>query len=190
MTISMYNQVIAVTNRHLCNDFLPQIEKVCKLHPKAIILREKDLSESEYLQLAKKVLEICDTYQVSCILHSFINVAKELDYKKIHLPLSLLKANANHLSEFTTIGCSIHSLDEAKKAIDLGATYLTAGHIYQTDCKKGVPPRGLSFLKDICKHSLIPVYAIGGIHLDKTQFDEILSCGASGGCIMSGMMKL
>ena len=186
----MYNQVIAISNRHLCNDFLPQIEKICTLHPKALVLREKDLSESQYLQLAKEVLEICNTYQVSCILHSFINVANTLNHKKIHLPLPLLEKYEGQLSNFTTIGCSIHSLDEAFKAQSLGATYLTAGHIYQTDCKKGVPPRGLSFLTDVCKHISVPVYAIGGIHLDEKQFKEISSCGASGGCIMSGMMKL
>lgn len=190
MTIFMYNQVIAITNRHLCDDFLGQIEKICKLHPKALVLREKDLSESEYFKLAKEVLAICETYNVSCILHSFIKVANKLNYKKIHLPLYLLQEHINELSDFTTIGCSIHSLEEAIIAQSLGATYLTAGHIYKTDCKKGLPPRGLSFLKAICKHCDIPVYAIGGIHLDKLQFKEILSCGAKGGCIMSGMMKL
>ena len=189
MTISMYNQVIAITNRHLCDNFLGQIEKICKLQPKALVLREKDLSESEYLNLAKKVLDICDIYQVSCILHSFINVANELNCKKIHLPLPLLKEYSKELSHFTTIGCSIHSLEEATLAKSLGATYLTAGHIYRTDCKKELPPRGLSFLKEICEHITIPVYAIGGIHFDERQFNEILSCGAKGGCIMSEMMK-
>ena len=190
MTISMYNHVIAITNRHLCDNFLPQIEKVCKLHPKALILREKDLSESKYLQLAKEVLSICHTYEVPCILHSFLDVANQLNMNSIHLPLPLLKETSKELSSFTTIGCSIHSLEEAILAQNLGATYLTAGHIYQTDCKKGVPPRGLSFLKEVCKHVTIPVYAIGGIHFDEKQFDEILSCGAKGGCIMSGIMKI
>ena len=32
----------------------------------------------------------------------------------------------------------------------LGATYVTAGHIFTTDCKKGLPPRGLDFLKNVC----------------------------------------
>ena len=42
----MYRDLIAVTNRHLCSrPFTEQITRVCKLHPKALILREKDLPE-------------------------------------------------------------------------------------------------------------------------------------------------
>ena len=68
--------------------------------------------------------------------------------------------------------------------------YMTAGHIYVTDCKKGLAPRGLGFLKDVCSTVNVPVYAIGGIKFDKKQWEELKQKGASGGCIMSGMMEL
>ena len=80
-----------------------------------------------------------------------------------------------------------------KKAIEaqkLGATYISAGHIFATDYKKDLPPRGLEFLKEVCNSVTIPVYAIGGIKLSDVQMDEIIKCGAKGGCIMSGMMSL
>ena len=52
----MYRDLIAVTNRHLCSrPFTEQITRVCKLHPKALILREKDLPEEEYFSLARQV---------------------------------------------------------------------------------------------------------------------------------------
>ena len=61
--------VIAVSNRHLCKrPFLEQIKIVCEWHPKALILREKDLTEAEYEQLAGQVMKICKTYKVPCIL--------------------------------------------------------------------------------------------------------------------------
>ena len=82
------------------------------------------------------------------------------------------------------------SVEEAKEAQKLGATYLTAGHIYTTDCKKGLPPRGLDFLREICNAVTIPVYAIGGIHAGTGQIREVMECGASGACIMSEMMKI
>lgn len=53
-----------------------------------------------------------------------------------------------------------------------------------------LPPRGLEFLKEVCNSVTIPVYAIGGIKLSDVQMDEIIKCGAKGGCIMSGMMSL
>ena len=44
-----YGQVVAVTNRSLTErPFLEQIRRVCEMHPDALILREKDLSEKEY----------------------------------------------------------------------------------------------------------------------------------------------
>ena len=82
------------------------------------------------------------------------------------------------------------SVEEAVEAVSLGASYVTAGHIFATDCKKGLPPRGLSFLKEVCETVSIPVYAIGGITFDKTQWNALKEQGASGACIMSGMMKL
>ena len=92
--------------------------------------------------------------------------------------------------KFTKIGISIHSVEEAKEAEQLGASYLTAGHIYATDCKRGLPPRGLGFLKEVCREVSIPVYGIGGIKFDEEQWNDMKKCGAVGGCIMSGMMEI
>ncbi|MDO4169163.1 MAG: thiamine phosphate synthase [Lachnospiraceae bacterium] len=187
-----FQNIIAVTNRHLCKgDFLEQIEKICRLHPRAIILREKDLPEVEYEKLARDVLKITNQYGVECRLHFFWKTALKLNLSAIHLPLWKLEAMTTaEKAAFSMIGTSVHSLDEAKTAMKLGSSYLTAGHIYATDCKKGVPPRGLRFLKEICDYADIPVYGIGGIHFDKNQIEEVIQNGASGVCIMSGMMNL
>lgn len=185
------DKVICVTNRHLCEKSLArQVEIVCKFHPKAIILREKDLPEDEYIILANEVLDICTKNGVEYILHFYPNVAKKLKCNAIHLPLFKLRENRANLSEFKIIGTSVHSVEEAIEAQNLGATYISAGHIFATDCKKGVPPRGLEFLKEVCQAVNIPVYAIGGIKLSDEQIKLITDCGAAGGCIMSGMMKL
>ena len=186
-----YENVIAVTNRSLCQrPFAEQIERVCSLHPKAVILREKDLPEEEYSRLAEQILEICKRYQVPCILHPYVNVAEKLHHPYIHLPIFLLEKYEGKLGGFRQIGSSVHSVEDALKAESLGSDYLTAGHIYTTDCKKGLPPRGLEFLENVCKAVKIPVYAIGGIHPGTGQLNEIMEHGSAGGCIMSDMMKL
>ena len=104
--------------------------------------------------------------------------------------LFLLKKYQGKLENFREIGCSVHSVEDALEAQKLGATYLTAGHIYTTNCKKGLPPRGLKFLWDVCDSVTIPVYAIGGIHPETEQISEVIARGAAGGCIMSDMMKI
>lgn len=193
--LSVFSQIIAVSNRYLCSRPFPeQIERVCRCHPRALILREKDMEENEYALLAEQVLKICSSYQVPCILHTFWKTALDLHCPSIHLPLALLQECRNNpdasLTSFSQIGTSIHSVEDACKAQRLGATYITAGHIYATDCKKDLPPRGTGFLQDVCRAVDIPVYAIGGIRRDKTQLDEIRTCGAAGGCVMSRMMKI
>lgn len=186
-----YKNVITVTNRKLSSrPFMEQMKRVVKLHPKAVILREKDLSEEEYAELAAQILTLCKQYQVPCMLHTYLETARKLQHPYIHLSLFLLKENSEKLSDFLAVGCSIHSVEEAKEAQKLGATYLTAGHIYTTDCKKGLPPRGLDFLREVCNAVTIPVYAIGGIHAGTGQIREVMECGASGACIMSEMMKI
>ncbi len=94
------------------------------------------------------------------MLHTYLETARKLQHPYIHLPLFLLKKNSEKLSEFRQWDALIHSVEEAKEAQKLGATYLTAGHIYTTDCKKGLPPRGLDFLREVCNAVTIPVYAI------------------------------
>ncbi|NFQ67777.1 thiamine phosphate synthase [Clostridium sporogenes] len=187
-------KLLAITNRHICNnEFLAQIQDICTLNEKntviesvSIVLREKDLSENDYKKLAAKVLNICEKNNTECILHTYYKVAKELNCKKIHLPLHVLKSNPNIYKDFDEVGVSIHSISEAIEAMNLGATYITAGHIFATDCKKDLPPRGLSFLSSVCSSVHIPVYAIGGI--SPANAEKAINAGAEGICIMSGLM--
>lgn len=184
-------KIIAVTNRSLCErPFSEQIKRVCEKKPSALILREKDLPETEYEELAKQVLEICDEYGVICILHSYIEAAKRLERRYVHLPFPLLRTYMQKNENKMILGCSVHSVEDAIEAEKLGASYLTAGHIFATDCKRGIPPRGTDFLKQVCESVSIPVYAIGGIGLDDGKIDRVCECKAAGACIMSAFMKV
>lgn len=186
--MSMFDSVLAVTNRHLCpTDFLTQVELIAAAHPVGIVLREKDLSKSEYRILAQSVLKICKKWDTPCILHHFSKVATELDCPNLHLPLPDLLEHPEISGQFSMLGASVHSVEEAQAAYAHGATYLTAGHVFPTDCKPGLPPRGLSFLREVCEAVPIPVYALGGISPQNAP--DCLSAGASGVAVMSGVMR-
>ncbi len=175
---------IAITNRRLTDDLLRQIEILHKSDYEYIILREKDLHEEEYIALAKGAIEISD----KIILHSFIDAAMELDYKKIHLPYPLFEKNISRVKDFDIIGVSTHSADEALMCQKYGASYITYSHIFETDCKKGIAPKGLDELEKICRIISIPVYALGGINEKNAQ--SCIEVGAFGVCMMSESMKL
>lgn len=181
-------RVIGITNRHLCSrEYFGQIERITGLPLEAVIVREKDMAEPEYKVLAQRVMEICEKNNTKCILHSFYGVADELGCRYIHLPFGVFKSAADIAERFDEAGTSVHSVSEAVEAERMGASYITAGHIFATDCKKGLEPRGLGFLKEVCESVSIPVYAIGGINRENMQ--STIECGAAGVCIMSGLMK-
>ena len=189
--------IVCVTNRKLVKayeengSFLPFLEKIkeaAKKKPAFIILREKDLSPDDYKELAKKVFEICDGEKLSCVLHYFYRESIELGAKKIHLPLHILEDMTEDEKKcFDVIGVSTHSVEDARRAKELGASYITAGHVFATDCKKGLAPRGLQFLADVCDSVDIDVYAIGGI--SENNMKQCISRGAKGVCMMSGFMR-
>ena len=170
-----------ITNRKLCeNENLErQIEKIFSAYEKKIILknfeivtltlREKDLDKNEYLNLDEK-------YNIGGI-HLSYEIFKSLN-KNIREEL---------IKKYKRIGISIHSIDEAKEVENLGATYVVAGHIFETDCKKDLEPRGLNFIKELSSILTIPIFAIGGINQENSHL--AINSGAFGVCMMSSLMK-
>lgn len=181
--------IICVTNRSLCEgEFLKRIEDVASCGVKAIILREKDTSAEEYRNMAEKFVGICRKHKVEAVLHSFADVAIELGVPNIHLSLDAFrKLDEGKKKTFKKIGVSCHSVEDALEAERLGAAYITFGHVFATDCKKGLYPRGVRALKKVCDAVKIPVYAIGGINCENIGL--VFKNGARGACVMSGFMK-
>ena len=195
-----------ITNRKLCeNENLErQIEKIFSAYEKKIILkkfeivtltlREKDLDKNEYLNLVEKIYPICKKYGIDLILHQNydLNLDEKYNIEGIHLSYEIFKSLNKNIREklikkYKRIGVSIHSLEEAKDVENLGATYVVAGHIFETDCKKDLKPRGLIFIKQLSSTLTIPIFAIGGINQENSNL--VIKSGAFSVCMMSSMMK-
>ena len=188
MIISM-SDIVCVTSRSLCSgDFLEQLRLVADAEPRFVIQREKDQSEEEYGVLAEKALMLFQGKNTELFLHFYWKKAVSLGVSNIHLPLRILRDMKEADKKlFTSIGASCHSVEDAVEAERLGASYISAGHIFRTECKKGLVPRGLDFLRDVFYSVDIPVYAIGGITPE--NIGSVRSCGAAGACVMSGFMR-
>ena len=154
------------------------MEKISAAKPDKIILREKDMEMADYLSMAEGISGICGSYGVPLILHTY-----RMGEFPVHLPMPVLRS----MTEISGIfGASVHSPEEAAEAQKMGAAYVMAGHIFATDCKKGLAPRGLDFLRKVCRTTDIPVYAVGGITVENIA--AVRDAGAAGACIMSGFM--
>ena len=195
-----------ITNRKLCeNENLErQIEKIFSAYEKKIILknfeivtltlREKDLDKNEYLKLVEKIYPICQKYRIDLILHQNydLNLDEKYNIGGIHLSYDSFKSLNKNIREglikkYKKIGVSIHSIDEAKEVEMLGATYIVAGHIFETDCKKDLEPRGLKFIQELSSTLTIPIFVIGGINQENSNL--VINSGAFGVCMMSSLMK-
>lgn len=188
-----YEHTIVITNRHLVQgDFLEQLEKVTKLHPHALILREKDLTDDAYESLAKKVFDLCKREDITCFLHTKIEIARKIGCQNIHLSIPVLKGlsetEKKALTEaFCEISISCHSMEDVEIAMAGGATQIILGTIFETECKKGVLGKGVEFVREICQKCPLPVYAIGGMNLQRLPL--VIDAGAAGCCMMSGFMQ-
>ena len=195
-----------ISNRKLCeNENLEkQIEKIFSAYQRKIILenfeivsltlREKDLNKNKYLKLVEKIYPICQKYRIDLILHQNYDLVLEDKYnvEGLHLSYNTFKSLNKNIREelirkYKKIGVSIHSVDEAKEVENLGANYVVAGHIFKTDCKKDLEPRGLKFIQELSLILTIPIFAIGGINQENSHL--VINSGAFGVCMMSSLMK-
>jgi thiamine-phosphate pyrophosphorylase len=191
-------ELIAVSNRRLCpggsGNFIHQIDKIAASGIDAIILREKDLPPNEYEALAQDVSALCAGRRVRFIAHTFINAAFNTGSQYLQFPwdgFRSLFSDPAAVSSFKKqglgFGVSVHSAGEARTAQEQGASWVIAGHVFATDCKQGLDPRGPEFLAGTCRAVRIPVYAIGGV--SEHTIAAAAKSGAAGACLMSGLMQ-
>ena len=178
-------ELVCVTNRALCgDDFAARLAALAAAGVDKIILREKDLPEGEYIALARQALAAAGD---RLVLHSFPAACVALGAPRLHVPLHQLEAQPGLRGEVYLLGVSVHAPEESARAVSRGADYVTAGHVFATGCKRGLPGRGLDFLRATVQAAAIPVYAIGGIAADNLA--AVRETGAAGACLMSGFMR-
>ena len=191
--------IACITNRHLVEgDFLAQIERVVAMEMVDwIIVREKDLRVEEYRTLFAKVARIAHKGGKKCLAHGRIalGVMSELGADGVHLPLDVLREwraasgrrSAPQAGVVQLVGTSAHSAAELAEAAALGADYATLSPVFATACKPGAAPLGIAALAAACQKSPIPIFALGGIGMDK--LDACIEAGAAGCCMMSELMR-
>ena len=161
--MSMF-KLIAVTDQASCpENFQKQLQLLAASEIDALIFRAKELPPQEYYRQASQVQKICRTHQLPLILHTYQDACRRLDAYGLQVSYQQLLCQPQLRAQVQCLGVSVHHADEAVHAADSGADYLIAGHIFATNCKQGLPGRGLDFLRSVCAATPLPVYAIGGI---------------------------
>lgn len=161
------------------DDFLDKVALSLKGGVQIIQLREKNASAKEFIELAKKIKELCSLYDAVFIINDRVDIAHIVGSDGVHLGQEDIDINsARHmLGQDAIIGISTHSPEQAQAAMRAGADYIGVGPVFETPTKPGRKAVGLEYVKWASNNVNIPWFAIGGINLDNA--DEVINSGAS-----------
>jgi len=182
--------VYLITDRRIATpDLYSAVEAALKGGVRMVQLREKDLSAQELKRVAEKIIELTRFYGARLLLNGQPELAHDLEADGVQLGVNSCQITVARklLGEKALIGYSAHSTLEVEAAADQGADFVTFSPIYSTASKAQYgPPQGVPALAAICRQSRIPVYALGGINIDRTR--EVLNAGASGVAFISAIL--
>lgn len=172
-----------VTDGKHSSDSLISILADVHRYADAIHIREKDRSAGELAELVE-ILARKGVPKSKLIMNGRVDAAVRSGLAKVQLPAHGLPVKfVKEHYPYLGAGCSVHSVKEAIDREKDGADWLIAGHVFQTDSKNGLEPKGISFLQTISESVSIPVYAIGGVTPD--VLPELKKLKVAGAAVMS-----
>lgn len=130
-----------------------------------IQLREKALDDSELLQRARRLAELCHRYGALMIVNDRPDIAMLSGADGVHvgqeeIPLDDVR---RLVGPDLLIGISSHNPDQALQAERGGADYLGVGPTFPSRTKQFDDFPGLAFVREAVNRIRIPWFAIGGI---------------------------
>ena len=167
--------------------FFTDLESALKGGITCLQLREKHLSQTEFIDEARIVKGLCEKYSVPLIINDDVEVALESVADGVHIGqddgdvAEVRKIAGNRL----IIGVSAHNVEEALAAEKAGADYLGCGAVFGSATKSNVHVLPLETLKNIAAAVKIPIVAIGGIN--ETNMMRLAGSGINGVAVISAI---
>ena len=164
-----------------------QIEAAVIGGASVIQLREKNISEEEYIRRAMEALMVTKKYGVPLIINDNVNAALKSGADGVHLgqtdcdPVTARRI----LGKNAIIGVTAKSVMQAKAAKAAGADYLGSGAVFVSPTKPDAKALSISELSEICSCVSIPVCAIGGISEENVL--HLRGSGISGIAVVSAI---
>ena len=183
----MKNELHVISNGHMPFEELVNVAMQIESEIDYLHIREREKSTKELYEGVESLL--MEGFPASkIVINDRIDIAILLNIPRVQLGYrSTDVKSVKEKFSYLHVGYSVHSLDEAIVAFKNGADSLVYGHVFPTDCKKGVPARGLEEVSDIATCLSIPITAIGGITTENTG--DVLTNGVSGIAVMSGIIS-
>ncbi|MBW8772019.1 MAG: thiamine phosphate synthase [Gemmatimonadetes bacterium] len=144
----------------------------------ALHLRDRGATTHHLAEAGRRFVALARPPEAAVIVHGRADLARALGAHGVQLStLDLGVADVRQVLGKGWIGRSVHSLDEAREAVEEGADFLLAGNIYETPSHPDRPAAGVGFVP-ACAALGRPVIAIGGITVERAV--ECRDAGAWG----------
>ena len=184
-----YMRLYAVTDRAWVGkqSLYEQVEAALKGGVTCVQLREKELSEEDFLAEAKEIKALCSRYHVPFFINDNVDVAIKCQADGVHVGQEDMKASdvRAKVGDQMIIGVSAHSVEEAVEAVKNGADCLGVGAMFTTSTKADASVLPKETLRAICEAVDVPVVAIGGI--GESNILELAGTGADGVALVSAI---
>ncbi len=181
--------LLVITDRRLARrPLLYLIEEILGAGARWIMVREKDLPEDELTSLVRALLEPARRVGAFVVVNARASVAAACGADGVHLPQGFPVAEARSIvGPGRWVGVSTHNLEEALRAAEEGADYITLSPIFPPTSKPGYgPPLGLETLREVARAVSIPVIALGGITPENAR--ACREAGAAGIAVLGSVM--
>lgn len=181
----------AVTDRAWTGEqtLYEQVEAALKGGVTCVQLREKELDETAFLQEAKDICALCRRYGVPFIVNDNVDVAIACQADGIHVGQEDMTAGEvrRRVGDAMLLGVSVHTVEEARRAVRDGADYLGLGAVFPTSTKTDVDQMTNETLRAICDAVDVPVVAIGGIN--RGNLLKLSGSGVDGVALVSAIFS-
>lgn len=186
-----YMLLYAVTDRAWTGEqtLYEQVEAALKGGVTCVQLREKELDETAFLQEAKDICALCHRYGVPFIVNDNVDVAIACQADGIHVGQEDMAAGEvrRRVGDAMLLGVSVHTVEEARRAVRDGADYLGLGAVFPTSTKTDVDQMTNETLRAICDAVDVPVVAIGGIN--RGNLLKLSGSGVDGVALVSAIFS-
>lgn len=186
-----YMLLYAVTDRAWTGEqtLCEQVEAALKGGVTCVQLREKEMDETAFLQEAKDICALCHRYGVSFIVNDNVDVAIACQADGIHVGQEDMAAGEvrRRVGDAMLLGVSVHTVEEARRAVRNGADYLGLGAVFPTSTKTDVDQMTNETLRAICDAVDVPVVAIGGIN--RGNLLKLSGSGVDGVALVSAIFS-
>ena len=164
-----------------------QVEAALKGGVTCVQLREKALDEAAFLQEARDICALCRRYGVPFIVNDNVDVAVACGADGIHVGQEDMEAGEvrRRVGEDMILGVSVHTVEEARQAVRIGADYLGLGAVFPTGTKTDADVMPGDMLRAICGAVDVPTVAIGG--LNRGNILQLSGSGVDGAALVSAI---